>query len=280
MPAAAFPPPAAPAFVEADKPPMTTTTTSGGDVESGALPISSAAAPPPAGAVKGAALAPGGGGPVAPSSANRSSCSLAPSVVGWLLFALGWLIALVWIIGLPAANLSPSACGAQASRLLASPNPLAQLVNYERLRDLVTCRITTNIALVATGALCLVPWLLGSLIPCCCERKPHCSSLALAKSRGSRAAGFNTAMAVLGIAALAGLIAMCAVEVREGKKMDTPEQRAQLEQLARVARTGQEAATAVDGILEQVTQALGISPVPGVGSAASGDGLLGRLFKP
>lgn len=274
MPAAAFPPPAAPAFVEADKPPMPTTS---GDVESGALPVSSSS-PPPAAVVPGAALAPS---PSNPPTAKRSgSCALPPSVVGWLLFALGWLIALVWIVGLPVANLAPNTCGAQATRLLASPNPLAQLVNYERLRDLVTCRITTNIALVATGALCLVPWLLGSFIPCCCERKPHCSSLALAKSRRSRAAGFNTAMAVLATAALAGLIAMVAVEVREGKKMDTPEQRAQLEQLARVARTGQEAATAVDGIIEQVTQALGISPVPGVGSAASGDGLLGRLFKP
>lgn len=278
MPAAPLPPPAAPAYVEATKPPAV------GDVESGAgaLPLSSPS-PPPAAAVPGIAAA-GHGDPFSPTTSTKATktkgCSLPASVVGWLLFALGWLVSLVWIVGLPVANLAPSSCGAKASTLLASPNPLAQLVAYEQLRELVTCRITTNVALTAVGALCLVPWLLGSLIPCCCERKAHCAALAGAKSRRSRSAGFNTAMVVLATAALAGLIAMCAVEYREGKKMDTPEQRAQLEQLARVARTGQEAATAVDGILEQVGQALGIAPAPGVGPAASGDGLLGRLFKP
>jgi hypothetical protein len=287
MPAA----PMAPAYVEASKPPAPDLEAGGG----GALPVSSKAAPPPPTAVVGAALpttADGkdGSDPFDPSSPNnppplKRGCGLSPTLVGWLLFALGWLLSLIWIVGLPLANALPSSCGKQSAVLLASPNPLAQLVNYERLRALVECRIVNNVSLTATGALCLIPWLLGSLLPCCCTRanrsnQQHCASLAAAKSRRSRAAAANTAMALLGVCVLAGLIAMCAVEYREAKKMDTPEQREQLESLSQVAVAGKELATGVDAVLESVGQALGIAPPPGVGSAASGDGLLGRMFKP
>jgi hypothetical protein len=283
MPAAPLPPPApAPAFVEASKPPTT-----GDDLEAGKqLPLSSpsSAAPPPA-VVPGAALAAPAGGPggcCAARSSRPSLCArLSPALIGWLLFAIGALVSLIWVVGLPVANLAPGTCAERSNRLLASPNPLAQLVAYERLRALVTCKITTNVWLTAGGALCLVPWLLGSLVPCCCTRKGHCPSLAEAKGRRSRAAGVNTAASVLGVAALIGLVAMLGAEVREGRKMDTPEARAQMEELARAARAGQQAATAVDGIIESVTQAIGLPPAAlGVGPAASGDGLLGRLFKP
>lgn len=285
MPAA---PMTSPAYVEASKPPPHGDL----DLEAGkapsALPVSSA--PPPA-SVPGAAL----DGKVSPddpldpstttAATTRRGCGLSASVVGWLLFGLGWLLSLIWIVGLPIANAAPSSCGKQSAVLLASPNPLAQLVNYDRLKTLVECRIFNNMALTAAGAVCLVPWLLGSLIPCCCTRagrknQAHCASLAAAKSRRSRAAAANTLMAVLATCALAGLIAMCAVEYKEAKKMDTPEQRAQLESLSAAAKGGQEVATAVDGLLESIGQALGIPPPPGVGSAASGDGLLGQMFKP
>jgi len=283
-----------PAYVEASKPPPHA---NGGDLEAGRggghapppLPVSSAA-PPPSPFVPGSALAigkpDGDDEPGGHHHAARRGCGLPAALVGWLLFALGWLLSLVWIVGLPLANGAPASCGRQAATLLASPNPLAQLVNYERLKRLVECRIFNNIALTAAGATCLVPWLLGSFLPCCCTRagrqnhQAHCAPLAAAKARGSRAAAANTAMAVLGTLALAGLVAMCAVEYREGKRMDTPEQRAELEALSEAAKTGQAAATAVDGLLETVGQALGIPPPPGVGSAASGDGLLGRMFKP
>jgi hypothetical protein len=284
-----------PAFVTASKPPP-----AAADLESGAaLPLSSSA-PPVAAAVAGKPLSPDDD-PFRHHndlSIPLPNSRLSPSFVGWLLFAIGWLVALVWIIGLPLANALPSSCGAQAQRLMSSGNPLAQLVAYERLRSLVECRVSTNIALTATGALCLIPWLLGSLVPCCCTSRKAldraaakrglsggaaggcAATLAAAKSRRSRAAGANTMMAVAGVAALAGLIAMVAVETREARKMDTPEARAQLESLSQAAKAGQQAATAVDGIIEQVTQALGIPAPEGVGNAANGEGLLGRLFKP
>lgn len=293
MPAAPLPT-SAPAYVEASKPP------SAADVEAGAT--AAAAAPPPAAAVPGAALADDAAAaaakadeaddPYLPTSAaaaagRRRGCGLSAAFVGWMLFAMGWLLSLIWVVGLPVANASPQSCGAQAQRLMASGNPLAQLVQYDRLRALMECRIVTNVALTAAGASCLVPWLLGSLLPCCCTSRRalarsgnHCAALAAAKSRRSRAAAANTVMSVLALAALAGLIAMCATEYREAKKSDTPEARAQLESASRAAQAGQQAATAIDGLIEQVGQALGIPPPPGVGSAASGDGLLGRLFKP
>jgi hypothetical protein len=296
MPAAPMPPPAS--YVEATKPPTAATAA---DLEAGNAPPPplSAAAAVPISVVPGKPLVVdddhnnNNNDPDFTPTPTPTACGLTPAAIGWLLFALGWLIALIWLIGLPVANVSPASCGTQAARLLASPNPLAQIVAYERLRSLVACRLSTNIALVATGALCLIPWLLGSLIPCCCTtsraverahtRKPNggcAAALAAAKSCRSRAARANTTMAVLGVAALAGLVAMVSAEMREAKKMDTPEARQQLEQLSGVAQAGQSMAAAVDGVLEQVGAALGIPKPEGVGSAASGEGLLGRLFKP